>query len=46
MYVRALAVLTMKFTDVQDHEFIRGRFLGIGKNLAFLGWLVSHASFS
>lgn len=36
-------VLTKKFTHVQDHDFIRGRFLGIGKNSAFLGWL--HAFF-
>ncbi|KAL6221483.1 hypothetical protein ACLB2K_009234 [Fragaria x ananassa] len=34
-------VLTEKFTAVQDHEFIRGRFLGIGKNQAFLGWLIA-----
>ncbi|XP_015867941.3 MLO-like protein 1 [Ziziphus jujuba] len=34
-------VLKTKFTHVQDHDFIRGRFLGIGKNTAFLGWLHS-----
>ncbi|KAF7851365.1 hypothetical protein BT93_L4040 [Corymbia citriodora subsp. variegata] len=34
-------VLRTKFTHVQDHAFIRGRFLGIGKNLTFLGWLQS-----
>ncbi|XP_062085039.1 MLO-like protein 1 [Humulus lupulus] len=33
--------LKTKFTDVQDHDFIRGRFLGIGKNLAFLSWVHS-----
>lgn len=36
-------VLTMKFTHVHDHDFIRGRFRGIGKNSAILGWL--HAFF-
>ncbi|KAM5548344.1 MLO-like protein 1 [Rosa sericea] len=35
-------VLAQKFTAVQDHDFIRGRFLGIGKNLAFLGWLIAY----
>nr|XP_011460878.1 PREDICTED: MLO-like protein 1 isoform X2 [Fragaria vesca subsp. vesca] len=35
-------VLTEKdFTAVQDHDFIRGRFLGIGKNQAFMGWLIA-----
>ncbi|PON43265.1 Mlo-related protein [Parasponia andersonii] len=33
--------LKTKFTHVQDHDFIRGRFLGIGKNLSFLGWVHS-----
>ncbi|XP_031381967.1 MLO-like protein 1 [Punica granatum] len=30
-----------KFTHVQDHAFIRNRFLGIGKDLALLGWVHS-----
>ncbi|XP_039158817.1 MLO-like protein 1 [Eucalyptus grandis] len=30
-----------KFTNVQDHTFIRGRFLGIGKNLSVLRWVHS-----
>ncbi|KAA8532194.1 hypothetical protein F0562_006664 [Nyssa sinensis] len=34
-------VLKTKFTNVQDHAFIRGRFLGIGKISALLGWLHS-----
>ncbi|KAK3428478.1 hypothetical protein EUGRSUZ_E00008 [Eucalyptus grandis] len=34
-------VLRTKFTRVQDHAFIKGRFLGIGKNSTFLGWLQS-----
>ncbi|XP_060962345.1 MLO-like protein 1 [Cannabis sativa] len=33
--------LKTKFTDVQGHDFIRGRFLGIGKNLSLLGWVHS-----
>ncbi|XP_030528208.1 MLO-like protein 15 isoform X2 [Rhodamnia argentea] len=33
--------LRTKFTNVQDHTFIRGRFLGIGKNLSVLGWVHS-----
>ncbi|XP_030536628.1 MLO-like protein 1 [Rhodamnia argentea] len=37
----SVEVLRTKFTQVQDHAFIRGRFLGIGKNLTFLGWLQS-----
>ncbi|KAE9463720.1 hypothetical protein C3L33_04420, partial [Rhododendron williamsianum] len=35
------AVLGPRITDVHQHDFIRGRFWGIGKNSAFLGWLVS-----
>lgn len=34
-------VLQTKFTSVQDHAFIKGRFLGIGKIVTFLGWLQS-----
>ncbi|XP_059445974.1 MLO-like protein 1 isoform X2 [Corylus avellana] len=34
-------VLKTKFTDVQDHAFIRSRFLGFGKDSALLGWLHS-----
>ncbi|XP_057964691.1 MLO-like protein 1 [Malania oleifera] len=34
-------VLETKFTHVPDHDFIRGRFLGIGKNSTLLGWLHS-----
>ncbi|KAK6930402.1 Mlo-related protein [Dillenia turbinata] len=30
-----------KFTSVHDHAFIKGRFLGVGKDLAVLGWLHS-----
>lgn len=30
----------MKVTHIHQHEFIRGRFLGIGKDLALLTWLV------
>ncbi|KAL3507005.1 hypothetical protein ACH5RR_032387 [Cinchona calisaya] len=33
----------IKFTHVQEHDFIRGRFLGLGKNSAVLGWV--HAFF-
>ncbi|XP_058184203.1 MLO-like protein 1 [Rhododendron vialii] len=31
----------LKFTQVKDHSFIRGRFSGLGKNSALLGWLQS-----
>ncbi|KAL4631744.1 hypothetical protein ACB092_04G001100 [Castanea dentata] len=34
-------VLKTNFTQVQDHEFIRNRFLGIGKDSALLGWVHS-----
>ncbi|KAG5567137.1 hypothetical protein RHGRI_002639 [Rhododendron griersonianum] len=34
-------VLGPRITDVHQHDFIRGRFWGIGKNSAFLGWLHS-----
>lgn len=34
-------VIQQKFTHVQEHEFIRGRFLGVGKADACFGWLVS-----
>ncbi|GFZ13379.1 seven transmembrane MLO family protein [Actinidia rufa] len=34
-------VLKPKLTDVHQHDFIKGRFLGIGKNSAILGWLHS-----
>ncbi|CAH2058074.1 unnamed protein product [Thlaspi arvense] len=34
-------VIQKKFTSVQEHEFIRGRFLGVGKADAFFGWLHS-----
>ncbi|KAL3737494.1 hypothetical protein ACJRO7_019093 [Eucalyptus globulus] len=37
-------VLQTKFTRVQDHAFIKGRFLGIGRNSTFLGWLQFYAS--
>ncbi|XP_056172635.1 MLO-like protein 15 [Syzygium oleosum] len=33
--------LRTKFTHVQDHTFIRGRFLGIGKSLSALSWVHS-----
>ncbi|KAL3752911.1 hypothetical protein ACJRO7_000324 [Eucalyptus globulus] len=33
--------LRTKFTNVQEHTFIRGRFLGIGKNLSILSWVHS-----
>lgn len=35
------AVLKPKFTQVQNHEFIKGRFSGFGKDSALIGWLVS-----
>ncbi|KAK6245187.1 hypothetical protein QUC31_011596 [Theobroma cacao] len=35
------AVLNTTFTHVQDHDFIKNRFLGIGKNLALLSWMHS-----
>ncbi|XP_027164683.1 MLO-like protein 1 [Coffea eugenioides] len=31
----------MKFTHVQEHDFIRDRFLGLGKDSAALGWVES-----
>ncbi|KAL6971817.1 MLO-like protein 1 [Sarracenia purpurea var. burkii] len=34
-------VLKNRVTHVQEHDFIRGRFLGIGKNSTLLGWLHS-----
>ncbi|GMP90052.1 hypothetical protein CsSME_00041357 [Camellia sinensis var. sinensis] len=34
-------VLKPKLTDVHQHAFIKGRFLGFGKNSAILGWLHS-----
>nr|POF01574.1 mlo-like protein 1 [Quercus suber] len=34
-------VLKTNFTQVQDHDFIRNRFLGIGKDSALLGWVQS-----
>ncbi|KAK7824613.1 mlo-like protein 1 [Quercus suber] len=34
-------VLKTNFTQVQDHDFIRNRFLGIGKDSALLGWVHS-----
>ncbi|XP_007026460.2 PREDICTED: MLO-like protein 1 [Theobroma cacao] len=34
-------VLNTTFTHVQDHDFIKNRFLGIGKNLALLSWMHS-----
>ncbi|CAH8265895.1 unnamed protein product [Arabidopsis lyrata] len=34
-------VIQQKFTHVQEHEFIRGRFLGVGKADACFGWLQS-----
>jgi hypothetical protein len=37
-----VAVLKTKFTHVQDHAFVRSRFLGTGKDSALLGWLVSY----
>lgn len=38
------AALKNKFTQVKDHAFIRGRFSGLGKNSALLGWLVSRST--
>ncbi|THF95458.1 hypothetical protein TEA_007720 [Camellia sinensis var. sinensis] len=34
-------VMEPKLTDVHQHDFIKGRFLGIGKNSVMLGWLYS-----
>ncbi|KAK4750949.1 hypothetical protein SAY87_004431 [Trapa incisa] len=34
-------VLKPKITSVHQHDFIKGHFLGIGKNSAILGWLHS-----
>ncbi|XP_020229189.1 MLO-like protein 1 [Cajanus cajan] len=34
-------VLKPKVTNVQQHDFIRGRFAGFGKDSAIVGWLVS-----
>ncbi|CAL5386193.1 unnamed protein product [Camellia sinensis] len=34
-------VLVPKLTDVHQHDFIKGRFQGIGKNSVMLGWLRS-----
>ncbi|KAL4631743.1 hypothetical protein ACB092_04G001000 [Castanea dentata] len=34
-------VLKTNFTQVQDHDFIRNRFLGIGKDSALSGWVHS-----
>ncbi|KAG7570401.1 Mlo-related protein [Arabidopsis thaliana x Arabidopsis arenosa] len=34
-------VIQKKFTHVREHEFIRGRFLGVGKADACFGWLQS-----
>jgi len=39
-------VIQKKFTHVQEHEFIRSRFLGVGKADASLGWVVSVFVFS
>jgi hypothetical protein len=36
-----LPVLKPKLTQVQQHEFIKGRFSGLGKDSALVGWLVS-----
>lgn len=33
---------TKTVTDVHQHAFIKDHFLGIGKNSALLGWLVSY----
>ncbi|XP_045806156.1 MLO-like protein 1 isoform X2 [Trifolium pratense] len=34
-------VLKPKLTQVQQHEFIKGRFSGLGKDSALIGWLQS-----
>ncbi|XP_055820079.1 MLO-like protein 1 [Solanum dulcamara] len=34
-------VLRSKVTHVQDHDFVKGRFLGFGKRSTLLGWLNS-----
>ncbi|KAL4310375.1 hypothetical protein GQ457_01G029840 [Hibiscus cannabinus] len=34
-------VVNTKITQVQEHDFIRNRFLGMGKNSALLGWVYS-----
>ncbi|KAK8572161.1 hypothetical protein V6N13_047775 [Hibiscus sabdariffa] len=34
-------VVKTKITQVQEHDFIRNRFLGIGKNPEFQGWVYS-----
>lgn len=35
------AVIRSKVTHVQDHDFVKGRFLGFGKSSTLLSWLVS-----
>ncbi|KAL0896420.1 hypothetical protein Bca101_080381 [Brassica carinata] len=34
-------VIQKKYTAVREHDFIRGRFLGVGKADAFFGWVHS-----
>ncbi|KAK8623948.1 hypothetical protein V6N13_065308 [Hibiscus sabdariffa] len=34
-------VVNTKITQVQEHDFIRNRFLGMGKNSELLGWVYS-----
>ncbi|CAI8611519.1 unnamed protein product [Vicia faba] len=34
-------VFKPKFTQVQNHEFIKGRFSGVGKDSALIGWVQS-----
>ncbi|KAI4353947.1 hypothetical protein L6164_002864 [Bauhinia variegata] len=36
-----MAVSQPKLTNVQQHEFIKDRFLGFGKDSSLLGWMHS-----
>lgn len=36
------AVLERKLTNVREHDFVKNRFLGVGKRHAIIGWMVSN----
>lgn len=36
------AALKHKVTHVHEHDFIKNRFLGMGRNSVIMGWLVSY----
>lgn len=43
-FVNSVGAAQEKFTHVQEHDFVKDHYWGIGKNYRFMGWLVSYST--